>query len=414
MMMGNTNNIEKYNIWDYIFIVWFVTDAAFSHTPISMIGQILFYTYSLLRCVNGHLCKSSFTFLLYALFVFFCWHNIETGNAISESTAKTMLVVVARNFIFLFFAYQYLLKTDLNKLRNLFFISCICASAIILVITYVATGSFVMRDVEGAINGNLQAVNNAIIIGWMYCTRERKIRGISIILMSFLFLFCVLAGTRKAIIVLAIIVMLYTMIKKPASILKNGLKLAVITGILLFLLLKVDFIYDIIGNRFEGILGFVNDTDDVDASTKTRGLFIELGFTYFLLKPFEGYGIDCFREIPGAYETYSHNNYIELLFGIGIWGTISYYLMYLVSLLKGLKRYLSSKRNNYVVLGIALVLACLFADYGMVSYFDRVTYLKILICYFMLSNDLEENYRNCPKKSTMPNLDSAYHSYLAK
>ena len=387
-MMGNTNKLEKYSTWDYIFVVWFVTDVAFGHTPISIIGQILFYTYSLFRCVNGQLCKSSFTFLLYALFVFFCWHNIVTGNAISENTAKTMLVVVARNFIFIFFIYQYLLRTDFDKLRSLFLISCVCASAIILVLNYLTTGSFAMRDVEDSINGNSQAVNNAIIIGWLYCTKSNKMSNVKIFFMLFLFLFCILAGTRKAILVLVLIVVLYTMFRNPSLILKNGLKLMLFGSVLIFLLLKVDFIYDIIGNRFEGLLGLINDSDDVDASTKTRGHYIELGFSYFLLNPFDGYGIDCFREIPGSYDTYSHNNYIELLFGIGIWGAISYYSLYLVSIFKGIKMYISSKHHNmYVVLGISIVIACLFADYGMVSYFDRSTYLKILMCYFMVSSN---------------------------
>lgn len=385
MMMGKTNNLRKYNTWDYIFIVWFVTDVAFEHTPISMISQILFYAYSLFRCVNGKLCKSSFIFFLYALFVFFCWHNIYTGNAISENTAKTMLIIVVRNFIFLFFAYQYLLRTDLTKLRNIFFISCVCTSFLILILNYQITGSFVMRDVEGSINGNSQAVNNAIILGWLYCTKGKSFSKLQVLLMTFLFLFCILAGTRKAIISLMMIVMLYTMFRNPSLILKNGIKLMLFGGIVIILLLKVDFIYDIIGNRFEGLLGFINGSDDVDGSTNTRGKYIELGFTYFLLKPFEGYGIDCFREIPGSYDTYSHNNYIELLFGIGIWGAISYYLMYLISLFKGIKRYILSQHDTYVVLGVAIVIACLFADYGMVSYFDRSTYLKILMCYFMVS-----------------------------
>mgnify|MGYP002519314722 CR=1 FL=1 len=385
-MIRNLSNFEKYTTWDYIFIFWFVTDAAFAHSLISMVGLILFYTYSLFKCVNGHFYKNSFIFILYALFAFFCWYNIETGNAISENIAQTMLVVIIRNFIFLIMAYQYLQKTSLEKLSNLFFISCVCASFIILGLNYTTTGTFVMRDVENSINGNSQAVNNAIILGWLYCAKKERMSKVKLLLMMFLFLFCILAGTRKAIIALVLIVMSYTMFKNPSLILKNGLKMILFAGVVLFLLLKVDFIYEIIGNRFEGLLGFVDDSGDVDASTNTRGSYIELGFSYFLMKPFEGYGIDCFREIPGSFDTYSHNNYIELLFGIGILGTISYYLMYLFPFLKGLKRYISSKHDTYVVLGIAVIIACLFADYGMVSYFDRTTYLKILLSYFMVSS----------------------------
>lgn len=383
--MTDLRTVVGYDTWDCFFLLWFITDASFEHTPISMAGQMMFYTYSFFKCVNSHILKKSYLFFLYAIFAFFCWLNIERGNAISVSTAKKMLIVIVRNSLFVFFIYQYLQRTNIEKLKGLFFRSCIFASAILLITNFQFTGSFVMREVEDSINGNSQAVNNAIILGWLYCTRDKSFSKLQAGLMAFLFLFCVLAGTRKAIIVLFIVVTIYTLFRNPSLIIRNVLKMALFAGIILFLLLKVDFIYDIIGNRFEGMLGFINNSGDIDASTKTRGQYIDLGIAYFLMRPFDGYGIDCFREIPGSYDTYSHNNYIELLFGIGLWGTIFYYLMYVVSFFKGAIKYTSNKHNTYVVLGLAIILACLFADYGMVSYFDRSTYLKIVMCYFMVS-----------------------------
>jgi len=384
-MVDNFNISQKYNLWDYIFIIWFITDSCFGHTPVSMIGQLLFVIYSFVRCINLRILKGSYLFLLYGAFIYFCWYNIISGHAISEPTARTMLRVVIRNFIFIVFLFQYLKNTDLEKLKFVFLYICAVSSFIILLLNYQTTGTFQIRDVEGSINGNLQAINNAIAIGWFYCLRSRKLSMKYIVICGFLFLFCILAGTRKAMIAMVMIIVLYTMLCKPQKIVLNVFKIAVIVAFVLFLLLKVDFIYDMIGNRFEGLLGFINGKNEVDASTETRGRFIELGFAYFLMEPIYGHGIDCFREIKGAFDTYSHNNYIELLFGIGIPGTIAYYMLYVIPLAKGIRNYIT-KRTNYVIMGAVIILVCLFSDYGLVSYFDRNTYFRIFLCYFFVSS----------------------------
>lgn len=383
--MTYSNSIEKYNAWDYLFVLWYVLDASFAHSPLSMVAQLLFVFYSLNRCVKFKRFNWSYLFSLYAIFVFFCWLNISSGHALSVTTARTMLNVVVRNMIFVVFLFQYLKQANLNKVKYLFFYACVVSSFIILILNYQATGSFQMRDVEGSVNGNLQALNNAIAVGWMYCLKDGKWTARSLVFCAFLLLFCVLAGTRKAMIVLLMIVLLYTLLNSPSRLFVNSSKILLVVGIALFMLFKVDFIYNIIGNRFEGLLDFVNGKEETDASTETRSQFIELGYAYFLMEPINGYGIDCFRCIKGSFDTYSHNNYVELLFGIGLPGTVAFYLLYLTSLLKGIKNYLQ-KRTSYVVLGLVVILACLFADYGLVSYFDRNTYLRILLCYFFVSS----------------------------
>lgn len=383
-MITNSKTLINYNPWDYSFFIWYVTDACFEHTMFSIIGQLIFVFYSFKTCIGQRNFKWSYLFSLYALFIFFCWFNISSGHALNVSTAKNMLNVVTRNMVFIVFFFQYIRQVNFEKFKYLFFDACIVSSIIILIINFIQTGSLQMRDVEDSFNGNLQAVNNAIAIGWLYCQRDVKLRKWEILMCLFLLFFCILAGTRKAIIVLFMIVILYIILSKPYKIVANGLKLVIISGIVLFLLFKVDFIYDIIGNRFEGFLGFINGKNEIDGSTDTRSRFIELGYAYFLTEPIYGHGIDCFREIRGAYDTYSHNNYIELLFGIGLPGTIIYYLLYIIPFLKGVYKYFNN-RNKNVILGVLIIFACLFSDYGMVSYFSRDTYLKILLCYLLVS-----------------------------
>ena len=367
----------KLNSWDYSFLLWFFTDSCFNHSIVGILGQAVFLMISLKELMIYKKFAPSFTFVAFALFCFTCWYNINSGNALSNETASFMLNVLLRNLIFIYFLYLYLSHRSISLIVDLFIKTCLISSVVIIAYNYLLTGSIIMRDIEGSINGNLQAVNNAIAIGLIYATDKKESRN-WIYKSILLFAFCILAGTRKAIMVMAIMIGGQFLMKHPRKIVSNLIKLGIAGGVLLFLMFKVDFIYDIIGNRFEGIVGFINDTGEVDSSTETRSKFIELGMLYFSSNPWHGYGIDCFREIQGAHETYSHNNYVEILFGVGLPGIIFYYSMYIVPLLKGVKNWLLHN-NLFVMLGVLICLGCLFADYGMVSYFDRSTYFKVLL-----------------------------------
>lgn len=377
----------KINAWDIIFILWYVSDACFNHTTIGIAGQALFLLYSLKELIIKRSFHTNSTIFFYLLFCGFCWLNISNGNAISSGTAKFMLNVLLRNLVFLFFLYNYLNSISPDKLIRVFIVSCIIGSVTMLMINYSSTGSFIMREVEGSINGNLQAVNNAVAIGIMYAVRSNNKQWLYV--SSLLFLFCLLAGTKKSIIVLAIIAGGSVLMNNPRNIVVNISKIAVLLLILYIVMFKVSFFYNLIGNRFESILSFINANGDMDGSTKTRSAFIELGMSYISLNPMKGHGIDCFRELPGAYGTYSHNNYVELAFGVGIPGLIVYYIMYLIPLVKGLKNWTKST-NIYDILGVVMCVGCLFADYGMVSYFDRPTYLRILMIVFFINRTMQQ------------------------
>lgn len=384
------NNLKN-TIWDYAFIVWFVTDSCFSHSVISMIGQVIFIFYSLKKCFDRGKAKMSIIFLFYSLFSFFCWYNIHKGYALSNSTASFMLKVVLRNFLTLFFLYQYLSQLNTDKIRKLLLVSFVIASIGLLIENFHASGSIIIRGSKGGVNGNEQAVNNAIILGWLlYEWNSQKKPPYWLI--GILFGFIILAGTRKAIISVVLIGVLGFFLKKPNMILENSAKISFGVLVIFFIMFNVPFVYEIIGHRFETLFSIFENssTSEIDSSTETRSHFIDIGLDYIFLNPWNGYGIDCFREIPGSYNTYSHNNYIELLFGVGIPGMLSFYLMYVYSLFLGIKNYFL-KRSDSVILGLSILVTCLFSDYAMVSYFYREMFLRMLLCYFLVVETFSKN-----------------------
>ena len=99
-------------------------------------------------------------------------------------------------------------------------------------------------------------------------------------------------------------------------------------------------------------------------------------------KPFEGYGLDNYRLLyakGGGRDTYSHNNYIELLIGVGILGTTMYYITHLVALHRVL---VFCKRGNraYMLLGyafISVIISYLIIGYSLV-YYDSKSFVILL------------------------------------
>ena len=113
------------------------------------------------------------------------------------------------------------------------------------------------------------------------------------------------------------------------------------------------------------------------SSEETRQQFIKLGMLYFKERPFTGYGLDTFRILPGSYGTYSHNNYVELLYGVGIVGTCVYYFMYLDLLIRFIHRRFTNA-NTLNIIAISFIMISLMIDYAMVTYYERAS-LSILV-----------------------------------
>ena len=139
-----------------------------------------------------------------------------------------------------------------------------------------------------------------------------------------------------------------------------------------------------------------------DGSMNLRKLFIQAGLEQFLKTPLLGIGIGnsyfLTREATG-YTTYLHNNFVELLACGGIVGFCLYYriIIYLVA------RLWRRRMVPYSDICIVILLAYVFLDIGVVSYYNKQTYLLFLICYlqtvFAERDSLQANKlmdaRNC-------------------
>ena len=105
---------------------------------------------------------------------------------------------------------------------------------------------------------------------------------------------------------------------------RNALIVALILIIAVYAVFNVEFLYDSIGYRMEGLVNMVTGEGEVDASSKVRVNMVDEALQLWQDKPIFGNGIDMFKKLS-SYHTYSHNNYAELLCGVGIFGFCIYY-----------------------------------------------------------------------------------------
>ena len=99
--------------------------------------------------------------------------------------------------------------------------------------------------------------------------------------------------------------------------------------ILYYVIMGNEFLYNVIGYRFEIIKGMFEGTGTIGRSTWERAYMISLGLEKFVDRPIFGYGLGNYQELlvraGFGKATYSHNNVIELLTGVGLIGTILFY-----------------------------------------------------------------------------------------
>lgn len=136
-------------------------------------------------------------------------------------------------------------------------------------------------------------------------------------------------------------------------------------------------------NRIEGMTNLFSNEGKVDNSSMIRLTLVEYGWQMFIKKPITGYGIGSFRQY---FILYSHNNFIELVFGVGLVGLFIYYNIYRFILNKLFKNW----RQNVFI--IYFVFTLLIMDLGYVSYENKMNML-ILIVVLLIVDEYSKNNR---------------------
>jgi O-antigen ligase len=133
--------------------------------------------------------------------------------------------------------------------------------------------------------------------------------------------------------------------------------------------------------RITEVSAFLKGQNVADTGLAKRGGMLEDAVRLWLQRPFTGWGLDQFRNVSG-WNTYAHNNYVELLADQGLVGCFLYVMVYistLVSLLRSLVRSRDSWLSADAFWAMVVVIVALGWDVGAVSYYDRLSWVMLSI-----------------------------------
>lgn len=157
--------------------------------------------------------------------------------------------------------------------------------------------------------------------------------------------------------------------------------------IMYYMILNVPVLYESIGHRMESLANLFLGEGYVDTSTICRQQMVELGLSGWFEKPYFGHGIDQFKFSSFIHlnkYAYAHNNYIEILFDLGIIGFIIYYGFYLFLLIKlwNIKDADNDLRNFF----ISFLISLLIFEIGAITYNQTYTQIVLAMAAVYLSN----------------------------
>ena len=215
--------------------------------------------------------------------------------------------------------------------------------------------------------------------------------GIYACILIFSVLLLTTTGSRKGIILLAFIIIATFILMSRGEVLLVKMQYMAVFGVFFLFLFSI-FSESAFVDRIENIFLYSQGQEVNESSLETRDNMISTALTMWTTKPFTGWGIDSFR-IHSGYGTYSHNNYTEVLFSMGIIGFVLYYgfflsvLLWCVKLLKGYKNTINYKIVGWAVISIFVLLLW---DFAAVSYYDKKYWLFMGVILAVLVNTEEE------------------------
>lgn len=307
------------------------------------------------------------------------------------ATTGRMIVVL---YIFLYMKDM----VDVRKVVNIFLTAVVLNSLFVLVVygpgALIAVREEMAEQSAGNNNGIGMSAAWAAVLDWYLGTEPGKKRNpFKILLYLLLVAMVLLSGSKKALLILVLAVAtMYILTRRN----KLTVALIVVAAVLVLyqLLIAVPVLYRLVGFRIEEMVQGTISMLKLDAYTlnelmdtslsdsdRVRYNMVFRGLEWAKERPIFGYGmanyIILYARTYGNY-LYAHNNYIEILVGLGIVGVVWYYSLHL-----GIVRRIwkPAKTNRYAKIAMMLIILTLVLDFGLVSYLELDSNLVLCIAF---------------------------------
>ena len=244
----------------------------------------------------------------------------------------------------------------------------------------------------GDITGNANSFSTlfmfaGVFSAWLFIFEKKKWTKV-LYLICFLSILVIMAlsGGRKTMFSVFMAFSVFLLMKEDKNrkkVLKNICLLIILAVLLIYILLEVPFFYNLIGERFIGLFDLFTGQHNVEAhGDDMRKRIFSLALNGWLENPIFGHGFDSFKfynlRVTG-HNYYAHNNYVELLYDLGLVGFLLYYYIYIYIYCN--LRKLTSIDYKFKILGYGLLIELLIFDFGGVSYYATENIVILALAY---------------------------------
>lgn len=189
------------------------------------------------------------------------------------------------------------------------------------------------------------------------------------------------SGSRRAVLIICLCLayVIWRWMSSNQSLVRKAIAIASMATLLLLaipVILESDFYF-----RIESLMSFLGGGQAIrEKSVFVRSYMIDEAIRQWQSAPFVGNGIDNFRVVSN-FGTYSHDNYLELLSGLGLVGCLLFYLPICLALVQSLKMARVSMAKEvkeealWIAAGIGVILI---SDLFFVSYYDKFNWLLVV------------------------------------
>ena len=190
------------------------------------------------------------------------------------------------------------------------------------------------------------------------------------------------------------------LLMKDSSSARNAIKyiflMAIIIGVLYFLITQVPMFYNAIGIRMEQFVNSLTGGGKVDQSSILRSRMRAAAIEGWLQKPIFGNGFDSFKyikssEVLGGSRAYSHCNYTEMLYNGGIVCWLLYYSIFGIMIRETIRNKAISRQ--FRAFSVAAIISQFVLDYGGVFYDMIASQVFIMLAIKMTEFTDEDNCR---------------------
>lgn len=365
---------------DLAFALYLSTEILLAHTVLSQLCMLLFFGVTAVYVFRRKQLFFSWWMIAGALVIL--WGvTVSFAWAIDRGASLSMVKTLVINLVFFFVLLQYLLlQGNLLRYFTVFVLLVTAMSAVAVALILPITVEWTRAGNLIGVNPNWLGMLAASAIGFCLILAAQRKKALWLLPILILAPTVALTKSTKGAVLAAILFVILLLILYPKYwYLKLAGLLVLGAAAFYFLIYQENVLSNTVFHRFQQLAHCLLNGVGTDESFTNRGSLASIALEAFRNRPWTGWGIDCFRFLEGAEQTYSHCNFTELLVSGGVPLLILYYGAQLAAVVLAARSLYRTRakhadlRNERNIVGAMMIflLAQVAMDAGMVSYYDR-------------------------------------------